>query len=78
MRPDVARFGVYAKHGLEARSNRRQRWPMTFEKKIVVAQPVRERVMWHRFPARVPHVLGEEFDLFGAILRHVEQVQFGR
>lgn len=74
MSPYVARLRVDPEDGLEAGLDRGQRRPMAFQQEVVVAQPVRERVVRHRFPARLPDVFGEELDLLGAVLRHVEQV----
>ena len=29
--------------------------------------------MWHRFPAILPHIFAELFDLFGAVVWHLEE-----
>ncbi len=72
--PYVTGLGVYAKDGLEAGLDGGQGRSMALQEEVVVAEPVGQSVMRHGLPPALPHILGKELDLLGAILRHVEQV----
>lgn len=56
MRPNVSCLSVNAKDGLEARPERVERRPVTFDKEIVVLQPGRQMVMVYDGAAGVPRL----------------------
>ena len=78
MRPDIAGLGVDSKHRLETGVHGGQRRTVSLEQKVVVAQPVGERVVRQRSPARHPDVLGELLHALGAVLGHVKHVAVGQ
>jgi len=75
MCPYIASLGVNTKHRLEAFPIGVHRWPVTFHKKVVVSQPLRQVIVVHHHPPGCPHSPRKLFCLLKSSWRHGQEVQ---
>ena len=75
MCPYIASLGVNTKHRLEAFPIGVHRWPVTFHKKVVVSQPLRQVIVVHHHPPGCPHSPRKLFCLLKSSRRHGQEVQ---